>query len=132
MTQLSYDNTFEGLLTTVFEIYEFKYSNPKISKKDDLQHNLFAEKIEIITDISKSDRVIKKLNAQIGSDGVRCIIYAFLSEKTGVEDVIFDVINYAVQNPTINIMKDFANEKTQAIWVACYAQPRQLACKQFI
>jgi len=115
MTQLSYDNTFEGLLTAVFEVYEFKYSSPKISKKDDLQHNLFAEKIEISTDISKSDRVIKKLNAQIGSDGIRYIIYAFLSEKTGVENVIFDVINYSVKNPTINIMKDFANESVLQI-----------------
>ena len=93
MTQLSYDNTFEGLLTAVFEIYEFKYLNPKIIKKDDQQQHLFAEKIEIITDVSKSDRVMKKLQAQLGSDGVRCIIWAFLSEKTGVEDVIFDVIN---------------------------------------
>ena len=65
MTLLSYDSTFEGFLTAVFEIYEFKYSNPKIIKKDDLQQNLFADAIEIITDNSKSDRVIKKLNAQL-------------------------------------------------------------------
>lgn len=115
MTQLSYDNTFEGLLTAIFEIYEYKYLKPKISKKDDLQQNLFAEKIEINTDVSKSDRVIKKLNAQIGIDGVRCIIYAFLSEKPAVEDVIFDVINYAVQNPTSNIMKDFSNDSVLQI-----------------
>lgn len=110
MTLLSYDSTFEGFLTAVFEIYEFKYPNPKIIKKDDLQQNLFADAIEIITDNSKSDRVIKKLNTQLESDGVRSLIYAFLSEKSGIEDILFNVINYSVENPKVNILKDFAND----------------------
>lgn len=115
MTLLSYDSTFEGFLTAVFEIYEFKYSNPKIIKQDDLQQNLFADAIEIITDNSKSDRVIKKLNTQLESDGVRCLIYAFLSEKPGIEDVLFNVINYSVENPKLNILKDFANDNVLQI-----------------
>ena len=115
MTLLSYDSTFEGFLTAVFEIYEFKYSNPKIIKKDDIQQNLFADAIEIITDNSKSDRVIKKLNTQLESDGVRSLIYAFLSEKPGIEDVLFNVINYSVENPKLNILKDFANDNVLQI-----------------
>lgn len=110
MTILSYDNTFEGFLTAVFEVFEFKYLNPKIIKSSEIQQNLFTKPIEIITNIEKSDRVIKKLNDQINSDGVRCLIYAFLSEKEGVEDDLFDVINYSVQNPTLNVMKNFSND----------------------
>ncbi len=110
MTLLSYDSTFEGFLTAVFEIFEFKYPNPKIIKKEDLQQYLFSNPVEIITDINKSDRVIKKLNVQLGNDGVRSLIYAFLSEKSGVEDVLFSVINYAVTNKNRNVMKDFSNE----------------------
>jgi probable DNA metabolism protein len=115
MTLLSYDSTFEGFLTAVFEIFEFKYSNPKIIKNDDTQQNLFARPIEIITDIVKSDRVIKKLNTQLGTDGVRSLIYAFLSEKIEIEDVLFNVINYAVENPTQNVLKDFANDSVLQI-----------------
>ena len=115
MTQLSYDNTFEGLLTAVFEIYEYKYPSPNISKYDDTQQNLFADILVVNTDVSKSDRVVKKLQTQIGSDGVRCLIWAFLSEKIGVENIIFNVINYAVQNPTVNIMKDFSNDSVLQI-----------------
>lgn len=115
MTLLSYDSTFEGFLTAVFEIYEFKYSTPKIIKNDDMQQNLFAKPIEIITDIVKSDRVIKKLNTQLGTDGVRSLIYAFLSEKIEIEDVLFNVINYAVKNPTQNVLKDFANDSVLQI-----------------
>lgn len=115
MTLLSYDSTFEGFLTAVFEIYEFKYPNPKIIKKDDFQQNIFADAIKIITDNSKSDRVVKKLNAQLESDGVRSLIYAFLSEKPGIENVLFNVINYSVENPKVNIMKDFANDNVLQI-----------------
>ena len=110
MTILSYDSTFEGFLTTVFEIFEFKYQEPQIIKKEDSQHNIFAAPIEIITDITKSDRVIKKLTDQLQNDGVRTLIYAFLSEKVGVEDLLFKVINYAVANKSKNIMKDFSND----------------------
>lgn len=115
MTLLSYDSTFEGFLTAVFEIYEFKYPNPKIIKKDDFQQNIFADAIEIITDNCKSDRVVKKLNTQLESDGVRSLIYAFLSEKPGIENVLFNVINYSVENPKVNIMKDFANDNVLQI-----------------
>ena len=110
MSLLSYDSTFEGFLTTVFEIYEFKYSNPKIIKCSELQQNIFVETTEIITDNSKSDRVIKKLQLQIGADGIRNIIYSFLSENHGVENLLFAVIDYSVKNPTVNIAKDFSNQ----------------------
>ena len=110
MTLLSYDSTFEGFLTTVFDIYEFKYSNPKIIKCSELQQNIFVETTEIITDNSKSDRVIKKLQLQIGADGIRNIIYSFLSENHEVENLLFAVIDYSVKNPTVNIAKDFSNQ----------------------
>ncbi|MBP4140941.1 TIGR03915 family putative DNA repair protein [Flavobacterium sp. P4023] len=109
MTILSYDSTFEGFLTAVFEIFEFKYQQPKIIKKGDSQQNIFATPIEIVTDVTKSDRVIKKLTDQLQNDGVRTLIYAFLSEKVGVEDLLFKVINYAVANKNQNVMKDFSN-----------------------
>lgn len=110
MTILSYDSTFEGFLTTVFEIFEFKYQEPQIIKKGDLQHNLFVNPIEVVTDVAKSDRVIKKLKDQLQNDGVRTLIYAFLSEKVGVEDLLFKVIRYAIANKSQNIMKDFSND----------------------
>lgn len=110
MTILSYDSTFEGFLTAVFEIFEFKYQQPKIIKKGDSQQNIFATPIEIVTDVTKSDRVIKMLTDQLQNDGVRTLIYAFLSEKVGVEDLLFKVINYAVANKNQNVMKDFSND----------------------
>ncbi|MCF6131290.1 TIGR03915 family putative DNA repair protein [Flavobacterium wongokense] len=110
MTLLSYDSTFEGFLTVVFEIFEFKYQQPKIIRSNDAQQNLFAEPIEIITDDEKADRVLKKLKGQLEADGIRVLIYAFLSENEGIEDILFDVIQYAIANPAKNILKDFSND----------------------
>ena len=110
MTLLSYDSTFEGFLTAVFEIYEFKYVNPKIIKKQDVQQNLFAEAIEIFSNEEKSDRVIKKLEKQLGRDGIKCLLHAFLSEIETVEHDLYHVIDYAVQNSAHNIMKDFGHD----------------------
>ena len=110
MTLLSYDSTFEGFLTAIFEIYEYKYINPTIIKKQNTQQNIFSEATEIFSNDGKSDRVIKKLEQQLGADGVRCLLYAFLSEIENIEQDLFKVIDYAVQNPTLNIMKDFAND----------------------
>ncbi len=110
MTLLSYDSTFEGFLTVVFEIFEFKYSYPKIIKHSDAQQNIFAMPTEIITDTVKADRVMKRLKEQLGSDGVRSLIYSFLSEKEGVEDLLLSVIDYAITNSNQNILNDFAND----------------------
>lgn len=110
MILLSYDSTFEGFLTAVFEVFEFKYRDPKIIRQSDIQQNLFAEPINVITDNEKADRVIKKLNGQLGADGVRSLIYAFLSEMEKIEDILLEVIEYAVKNPDVNIMKDFSND----------------------
>lgn len=115
MTLLSYDSTFEGFLTAIFEIYEFKYSNPKIIKAENNQQYLFASSIEIITDNVKSDRVIKKLNSQLGAEGVRNLIYTFLSEKENVEDLLFDVINYSVENPGVNVLKNYSRDSVLQI-----------------
>lgn len=110
MTLLSYDSTFEGLLTVIFEIFEFKYSDPKIVKQTEVQQNIFTAPVEIITNVAKADRVINRLKEQLGSEGVRNLIYSFLSEKAGIEDLLLNVINYAVKNSGQNILKDFSND----------------------
>ena len=58
MTTLLYDSTFEGLMTAVFEVFEYKYDVVEIvAQQNYSQENFFAETHEVITDITKSDRV---------------------------------------------------------------------------
>lgn len=109
MTILLYDKTFEGFLTAIFEVFEYKYQDVQIVNSDTFQNSFFAQPIQIISNAEKSDRVLKKLEKQVGKSGIQDILYAFLSEVDTREVVLFQVISYAVSNPDKNVLKDFAN-----------------------
>ena len=109
MTILFYDKTFEGFLTAVFETFEHKYSDVQIVHKDIFQNSFFAEPIEIITNSEKADRVLKRLEKQLGKEGIQQILHTFLSEDASREKILLQIIHYAVANPNQNILKDFSN-----------------------
>lgn len=109
MTILYYDNTFEGFLTAVFESYEYKFSTVSIVSKNDYQEALFSEVHEVVTDPTKADRVLKKLEKTLEKEGLRILLYAFLSEEKRIENYMFRVIKYALEKPMQNIFTDFAN-----------------------
>lgn len=109
MTQLVYDNSFEGFLTGVFEIYEFKYVNPIITKKKFHTLSLLEETITVFTDNIKAKRVLHKIEKCIGKGGIRILLYSFLSENLDLEKHLFEVIKYILKFPNKNIMNDFSN-----------------------
>lgn len=109
MTLLSYDNTLEGFFTAVFEAYEYKYIDPKPVRNDFLQQSLFAESIPILTQQEKADRVATMLEKQVGKEGMREILYGFLSEDNRYEAVVFEIIRYCIQNPNQNVLKNYAH-----------------------
>ena len=109
MTILFYDNTLEGFFTAVFEIFEFKYADVSIMPSNTNQNSFFATIIPVYTNIEKSDRVLARLEKQVGKNGIRELLYAFLSETENVENVLYRVIKYAVENPSLNVLKDFSN-----------------------
>ena len=109
MTILFYDSTFEGFLTAVFEVFEYKYQDVQIVHSGTFQNSFFAEPIEIITNPEKADRVLKRLEKQLGKSGIQDILYAFLSEDVSRETILLQSISYAVANPDKNILQDFSN-----------------------
>lgn len=109
MTQLVYDNTFEGFLTTVFEIYEFKYVQPIITKRKHYALSLLEAPIEIFTDDLKVKRVLLKIEKCIGKDGIRILLYSFLSENLESEKYLFEGIKYILKFPEKNCINDFSN-----------------------
>ena len=77
MNILSYDNTLEGFFTAVFEVYEYKYTAPKIVRQSLVQSALFSEMTIIVTQPQKADRVAQRLEKQIGKEGLREILFGF-------------------------------------------------------
>ena len=94
MTTLLYDGSFDGLLTAVFEVFEYKYNDVEIRNRERFQQeNMFAEIHEVATQNEKSDRVLKKLETSIGKSGIKQLLMVFLSELPESEDLIFSVVS---------------------------------------
>jgi probable DNA metabolism protein len=95
MLYFIYDNTFEGLLTCVFEAFNRREFPQRIVRTDDVPP-LFTESFRVITDEDKSERVLKALRKKISSSALRMLFVDFLSELEGIEIVIFRYIRKAV------------------------------------
>jgi probable DNA metabolism protein len=95
MLYFIYDNTFEGLLTCVFEAFNRREFPQKIVKTDILPP-MFTESFEVITDTLKSERVLNALRKKISPSALRMLFIVFLSERDGIEIVIFRYIQKAV------------------------------------
>lgn len=98
MNTVTYDGSFKGLLTVVFEIYEYKIQQPHIVKKEMVEGSLFGTIHSTETDNAKAVRVLNKLKEKLTPNGFAQLYKTFLSELRGIEDVIYRYIAYVLHN----------------------------------
>ncbi len=111
MTTLLYDGSFEGLFTAIFEVYEYRFKEVEIvSKNNFFQENIFAEIHEVITQIEKSDRVLNKLEENIGKSGINELIKVFLYEGPDLERLILSAVQQSMAHPKMNVLQNYAND----------------------
>ena len=91
---LIYDGSFEGFLSAVFYVFEYKLKNVHIQNQFITQSGLFSENEHIITEKNKADRVWLGLKKKASIQSTTKIYYAFLSEKTNIENTLLDYIQY--------------------------------------
>lgn len=108
MVQYSYDGSFAGILTTVFEIYDRKSQDPAIVKTGMMGALFFSENIEVVTDEIKAERVWKGLKEKVSEKTLTAIYWSFLSELKGIEDVIYSLIKYIFSTKE-NVEDNFGN-----------------------
>ena len=126
MTTLIYDSTFEGLLTAVFEVFEYKYDAVEIIAQENYtQENFFAETHEVITDFEKSDRVLKKLEENLGKEGISQLMLVYFSERKDLERLILSAVRHSINHPKQNILKDFGNDDILEISKICRSVGRE-------
>lgn len=107
---LIYDGSFEGLLTAVFEVFEYRYQNPEmISEQNVATENLFASHHQVFTDSEKSSRVLRKIKQICGKETVRILLKIFLSEHPQKERLILRSIQEILQNPEVDIFQNLAD-----------------------
>jgi len=104
-----YDKTFEGLLTLVFDSYDLKIIPDKIVRNENFQASLFGEKYEVISDISKAERVWKGLSAKLSEEGCQRLYRVHLSESEEADMLIFKQIKN-IFSKRYNIERDYRDE----------------------
>ncbi|UFH31196.1 TIGR03915 family putative DNA repair protein [Chryseobacterium sp. C-71] len=111
MTTLLYDGSFDGLFTAIFEVFEYKYKDVEIISKERFhQENIFAEIHEVITQEAKSERVLNKLEENIGKLGIHELVKVFLSEETDLEQIILSAVRQSLKYPNENILQNYADQ----------------------
>lgn len=109
MTVVNYDGTFEGWLTAVFEIYEYKFEDV-VFAKDEASNVLFFSKNHIVeTDNLKANRVLKGLKQRLSPSGISNMYNAFFSELPQIEESLFNFAKYVLSS-SINIEGDLSNK----------------------
>ena len=88
MQVVLYDGSFEGLLTAVFEIYEYKITSPHIVKDGATENSFFAAPHYVQTDIIKCERVFKKLKQKLTPNAFAQLYKTYLSELKEIENYI--------------------------------------------
>lgn len=108
MIQLIYDGSFEGLLTAVFEVFEYRFESVEIVTNQYDNANLFAEKHTVTTQEEKAKRVIKGIEKYADRGAVKSLLLVFLSEDNSREKLILYAIKYLVQEKR-NIFQNFTD-----------------------
>ncbi len=95
---LLYDGSFEGLLCCVFRIYEQKLKIFRVQQYSEPLNDLFAEKIEIITEKTKAERVWAGIMRKASQRSIQRIFYSYLAEIRGEEHNIIRYIQYLIDS----------------------------------
>lgn len=124
MTQVIYDGSYEGWLTAVFEIYEYKFKDITFAKDENSNALLFSNTHFVTTDNAKADRVLNGLQKRLSERGFSNLYYAFLSEMNQIEEILFRYVAYALASP-INIEQDFSNTNVLNVQKATHLTGRE-------
>jgi len=108
MTALFYDGTFEGLLTTIFEIYDRKLSAVKLFKGKQQATAMFEDTLEVVTSEVYALRVLRGLRKKLSPNGVQRVYIAHMAEMDNEDNNIAGFIRY-VFDSTENIEDDYGN-----------------------
>ncbi|NJC25826.1 TIGR03915 family putative DNA repair protein [Neolewinella antarctica] len=113
MQTYTYDTTFPGLLTAIFQSFARKAGDVDIVPEDQHQQQLFAEPVLIQTDEAQAKRVVVGLEKRSPGAG-KWLRKIFLSEQAGTERLILHYVRRQMAS-RLDVQKDAADEKIRAL-----------------
>ena len=108
MNIVIYDGTFEGLITAIFEIYEYKIVQPNIVNSNKETGSLFGKVHEVQTNKDKTARVFKKLKDKLTPNAFADLYKTFLSEIKDIENILYRYIAYVISSKA-SVENDYSN-----------------------
>lgn len=109
MTRLIYDGTFEGLLTAVYEVYDYKLTHVKLEKGEWLSSALFENVMQVVTDKVRAERVLTGLRQKLSASGIQRLYIAHMGELKNEDDALMGYIRHVFESG-FNIEEDYANK----------------------
>ena len=135
MTIYIFDNTFEGLLTAVFDAF-FLHQQPEFLLSEEQQLPLFADRPHrVVTDGEKAARVWKGLEKHLSKAGLRVLTLSWMSEERALNLPLFRFICKVFRQPAgaPSIENNASDEDVLAVRNTCRrVLHEQLRMKQFI
>lgn len=108
MRPVIYDGSFEGLLTAIFEIYEYRIAQPSIMSNSRATTSLFGNLHHVHSDKNKAERVLKKLQQKLTPNAISQIFKAYLSEIREIENMIYRYVAYVIASGR-SVENDFSH-----------------------
>lgn len=99
MTLFIYDQTFEGLLTAVFDAYYRKTFPDALLPEGEVLPLFYDELFSVVTDEAKATRVWRGLQKKLSDSALACITQSWLSELPEVGMLLFRYIRKAIDAP---------------------------------
>jgi probable DNA metabolism protein len=99
MHSVVYDGSFDGFLTTIFEIFEYRLTDEVIYREETVPGNLFGPVHRVITDTRKAERVARKLKEKLSAGAIDQFYKTYLSEINLIENSLFRFVKYVLASP---------------------------------
>jgi len=107
---LTYDGTFEGLLSAIFETYRLKINVDRIVPISNYQDSLFAEPVHVVTNMVWVKRVKKGIQQRCGKAANTLLYRCFLSEQRDIELLILHFVRTAMISQH-DVTRNYRDEK---------------------
>ena len=111
-----YDGSFEGLLTAVFEIFEYKIKQPIILPEE--RHHtaaLFEQEHQVITNAEKAQRVLTKLEENLGKEECGTLLRLYLSEQPNREQLFLYAVQQTLLHPKKPVLQNYGDDHILSI-----------------
>ncbi len=92
----TYDGSYEGLLSVIFETYRLGQPADSISEEGVAQPQLFSSPLHVVANPAHAKRVLRGVAKRTNPDVIRIMYHCFLSEQPDIEMLLYRFVRLAM------------------------------------